>query len=290
MTEPKKRVLLIDGDIVIYRACAALEFEMELDVLGGTVVTYHSDPEEIISHVECYIQELEERFDAEFSIFCWTGKMNWRKDVLPTYKSNRKGTRVPLHLYQTKLHFANSREYNPVMMEGLEADDVMGILATDPDFLPEYEKVIGSDDKDMKTIPTAVAKFADEEVTYVTYEDADKWWLTQTLAGDTTDGYSGAPSIGLKTAQEMLDEGVAFEKTIHTFKSGKRKGETEERWIKVPAQSLWHTVVSCFEKAGLTEAEAKVQATVARILRHCDFNKDGEIEIDYRSVKQPLCD
>lgn len=288
--EETKRVLLIDGDIVIFRACAALEFEMELDTLGGTVVAYHIDPEEVLAYIDGYIAELEERFNAEFSIFTWTDKTNWRKEVLPTYKSNRKGNRLPLHLYQTKMKVAGNKSYNPFQWDTFEADDVMGILATDPDFLPEYEKVIVSDDKDMRTIPTLVAKLKsdDDEATYVTYEEANKWWLTQTLAGDTTDGYTGCPSIGLKTAQEMLDDGVAFEKSYHTFKSGKRKGETEERWVKVPAKSLWHTVVSCFEKAGLTEADAKVQATVARILRHEDF-KDGKIEIDYTSVEQPIC-
>jgi DNA polymerase-1 len=94
----------------------------------------------------------------------------------------------------------------------------------------------------------------------------------QTLAGDTTDGYSGCPTVGMDTAEEFLTEKVMWEPYEHTFKSGVRKGETVDRWQKVPAPTMWSTVVSCFVKAGLNEAEAITQAQVARICRDTEYN------------------
>ena len=71
--------------------------------------------------------------------------------------------------------------------------------------------------------------------------------LYQTLVGDSTDNYKGCPGIGPKKASAMLD-----------------------------IDPSWDTVAGAFQKAGLTEAEALVQAQVAKILRHEDYNFDLE--------------
>ena len=71
----------------------------------------------------------------------------------------------------------------------------------------------------------------------------------------------------------MLNEGVKFSPYSHTYKSGSKKGLDEERWEKVQSDSEWETVVSCYEKAGLNEDTAIVQAQVARICRITEYDK-----------------
>jgi DNA polymerase-1 len=68
--------------------------------------------------------------------------------------------------------------------------------------------------------------------------------MMQTLCGDSTDGYSGCPGVGPKKAEAILANG-------HT----------------------WDLVLDAFRKAGLSEDEALVQARVARILRHHEFDQ-----------------
>jgi DNA polymerase-1 len=66
----------------------------------------------------------------------------------------------------------------------------------------------------------------------------------QTLMGDATDNYQGIKGVGIKTAEKMLE----------------KDGYT------------WDTVVACYEKAGLTEDDALMNARLAYILQHQDVD------------------
>ena len=61
--------------------------------------------------------------------------------------------------------------------------------------------------------------------------------------GDATDGYSGCPGIGPKTAEKVLEQGCD-----------------------------WATVVGCFKAKGLSEEAALIQARVARICHAKDYD------------------
>ena len=56
-----------------------------------------------------------------------------------------------------------------------------------------------SPDKDMRQIPGQLYNL--DETFTITKDDGWKWFLTQTLAGDSTDGYSGVPGYGVKQAK-----------------------------------------------------------------------------------------
>ena len=91
----------------------------------------------------------------------------------------------------------------------------------------------------------------------ITKEEADYWFMIQSLTGDAVDGYSGCPSIGIKTAEKILGDD-----------------------INVPILELWDKVVHTYQKKGYTEAEALQQARCARILRKGEYNrKKGEVKL-----------
>ena len=84
-------------------------------------------------------------------------------------------------------------------MPSLEADDAIGIYATSHD-----NCVMVSPDKDMRQIPGVLYNL-DETIT-INKQEGWEWFLIQTLAGDNTDGYSGAPGFGVKTSAKFFAE------------------------------------------------------------------------------------
>ena len=135
-------------------------------------------------------------------------------------------------------------EYEVVIMDTLEADDAMGIFAT-----KFSGNVIVSPDKDMRQIPGSLYNL--EERVTVNKADGAKWHLIQTLAGDQTDGYAGAPGIGVKRAE------ILFEK--HGYS--------------------WETVVKAFKEKGLSEEIALQNARLAKILTVDDYDFDTRTPI-----------
>jgi DNA polymerase-1 len=250
----KGLTLLLDADIIIYRAATV---HQRVTDWGDGNISVATDPiEEAILTMQHEVDEYQVATGAKRLVWCVSDSSdrNFRKLILPTYKFNRPVKPVlcaPLKAWV----LANTKSY---LRPTLEGDDVMGILATHPKLLPG-KKMIVSIDKDMKTIPTTIYNPGKgTEVTY-TPEESDYWHLYQTLMGDTTDGYKGCPGVGKVNAARIL-HGV---ECPHGASS----------------PLAWHYVVSAFKHAGLTEEHALVQARVARILRHTDY--------DYKT-KQPI--
>ena len=87
----------------------------------------------------------------------------------------------------------------------------------------------------------------DQGITEVTSHQATLFFYTQVLTGDTTDGYAGCPGVGPKRAAKILQNA-----TTHF--------------------EAWQRIVLAFEKAGLTEDNALLQARLARILRYGEYS------------------
>lgn len=235
-----KVTLLIDGDIVAYEAASAVEQEIDW---GDDLWTLHSKLDEAKPLVENKLRGWQDRFDADL-VIAFSDSANFRKDIYPDYKGNRKSKRKPIAYKQLKRWI--EEQWTTYQRPGLEGDDVLGILATHPTLIGG-QKIIVSIDKDMKTVPGYCWNpEKDEQPVYISGEDADRHHLYQTLTGDTTDGYPGLPGYGPVKAQKLLDS--------------------------VPVVDRWAAVVAAYEKAGLTEADALVQARCARILRHTDYD------------------
>jgi len=244
------RVALIDGDIVAYQYAAQVEKAIEWDE-GVWSVT--ADEEEAKGLIEQWEAGIRDKLSVDEIVYCMSdpARRNFRKTILPTYKAHRAKTRPPmirkeLEAYLLAKPGARSKP-------GIEADDVLGILATNPRLYPGAEKIVVSLDKDLATIPGLHFnwKKADLGVVEVSLRDADFWHLTQTLTGDATDGYAGCPGVGPVKAEAIL------------FGVSPPWGTVEEAWA---------AVLEAFRKAKLGPEEALVQARVARILRHGEYD------------------
>lgn len=272
----KQHALILDGDFLVFQAMSAAETEFEWQ--GTDIWTLECDHAKAWSILEGSVEAIRNRkkswLDSKL-VMCFTDKTNWRKDVLPTYKSNRKGTRKPVGYYEFVEKVMAYEEWNSFLRPTLEGDDCMGILATMPKLIGCDSATICSPDKDFKTIPCEFFWMTTDEILQLSEEDANYWHMYQTLTGDTTDGYSGIPGIGSETAVEFLKEPYKFVQEEKIFKSGPRKGQSTLVWTKQEAEStdsLWECILSLGRKAGMDEQQVLVQAQVARICRATDYN------------------
>lgn len=245
------RTLLIDGDVLAYRAAAKVETALEWE---PGYWTWNANEDEAKARFLEDLTELMDTLGAQDRVIALSDdQVNFRKSVLPTYKGNRAKVKKPLVLKPIREWLLE--EHGAWLRPTLEGDDILGILATHPKFV-QGEKVIVSIDKDMKTIPGLFCRTTDMEIVEYSEAEADYWWMFQTLTGDVTDGYAGCPGAGPKKAEKILGE----------LPGGPVDPEmTHVEW-------LWEQVVAAYEKAGLNATAALQQARVARILRAQDYD------------------
>jgi len=241
--------LLVDGDIVAYRTAMSFEHAIEWDEGFWTL---HSDVQECTAEIDNYLNwlldEVEEATDV---IVALTDKENFRKELCTDYKANRANKRKPLALNGIRKHLIE--EFDAIVWPKLEADDVIGILATQKKMIDNC--IIVSPDKDLLQIPGY--HFIDGSLIHRCMDECNKWHMMQTLTGDTTDNYKGCPGIGPVKAERLL-----------TPSDG---GSSNGVW-------MWRKVVGAFEKAGLTEEEALLNANLSHILRHENY-KDMRVNL-----------
>jgi DNA polymerase-1 len=263
-----KPTLLIDGDIVAYKAAAAVERETKWD---EDLWTLHGFEGDAIKSMEEQVASIKKRLDGGDIVFALSDGRSFRYDLLPTYKHNRRDVRKPLLLGAMKQHLLD--QHKTFLRPRLEGDDILGILMTSKTIITGL-KIQVSIDKDQKCIPGLLYNQKTDKLVEITPVEADRYHMLQTLAGDATDGYGGCPGIGVDRAAEALEAMTVLVPYEHTFKSGPRKGLLETRYTEEPTESLWDLVVSRYKAAGFGEEYALVQARVARILRNTDYNFD----------------
>lgn len=241
MTQPT--TALIDGDILAYRTAAALETPIDW---GDGLWTLHVHEGEARASLEAQTERTRRLVQADQVIVALSDHHNWRHAVYPEYKSNRKGSRRPMLLAQLRQHYIEN--YETFIRPELEADDVIGILATGGGPAKTIGKaVVCSVDKDLRTIPGTHFNFNSQEYDEVSLAEADAGFYRQALTGDATDGYPGCPGIGAKTAAKLLA-------------------------MLKPDENPWPLIVQTYAKAGLSEEVALQMARCARICRAEDYD------------------
>ena len=232
--------LLIDGDILTYRTCWAVQTEVQWD---DDIVTTATNLKELEHQSKITVEYWRDKFEIknkEHLTICFSDRLNnFRRKIFPEYKANRKGSKKPLGYNHLETFL--KKAYNSFVLDNCEADDALGVLAT------TYKNdrcIIASIDKDMLTIPCDYFNIDSEEIIEVDEEAADFMFFHQTLTGDAVDNYKGCPGIGKKRADTLL----------------------KEKGVK------WETVLDAFGKAGLDGDDALTQARVARILRASDYD------------------
>ena len=242
-------MLLIDTDFLAYKSAQACEEGIDF---GNDVIVAQSRFSEVLKIFERELKKVKTAMMEDEVILYFSSPKNFRKEISADYKGHRN-RRKPLGYKRLVNHCIEN--YRTVLRDGLEADDSLGIDHTQ---FPDTEAIIVSPDKDMRQIPGVLWNMSDD-VVEITKEDGDRWHLMQTLAGDPTDGYPGCPGIGLKRAADLLDK----------------------------SDDPWDAVCKAFKDKGLSEDIALMNARLAKILQHEDYDHDRQEPILWTPLLQP---
>ena len=229
-------MLLIDSDFLAYKAAQACEIGIDF---GEDVIIAQSQFSEVLKVFHNELNKVTKAMMEDNFILYFSSTQNFRKKIYPDYKGHRM-KRKPLG-YKRLVNYCR-KNHNFKLIEGLEADDTIGIEATR---FADPNNIIVSPDKDMRQIPSTLWDMKDD-VVEITKDDGDRWHLIQSLSGDPTDGYSGCPGIGVKRATELLDKN----------------------------ENKWEAVCKAYRDRGLSDDDALLNARLAKILQKEDFDYD----------------
>lgn len=220
MTKP---IILVDGSSYLYRAFHAMP----------SLTNSKGFPTGAVYGVINMLKRLLTKYDPEYIavIFDAKGK-TFRDDLYEKYKANR--TEMPNDLAKQiePIHAIIQALGLPiVMIQGVEADDVIGTLAREAE--QDHKKtLISTGDKDLAQLvnqyTTLVNTMTDTLLT--TELVKEKFGIPPCLVidylaliGDTSDNIPGVPQVGPKTAVKWLDEYGTLDNIIANANSIKGK-------------------------------------------------------------------
>lgn len=233
-----KTIILIDGDILAYEGAFVGQKNIQWE---EDLWTVHADVAASKAYIQERIDSFTEQMEADDVVVALSDSTNFRRKLNPLYKANRRQSFKPIGLKAVRKWM--EERYAVECWPNLEADDVLSILATErPNRLDR--RIIVSIDKDFHGVPGHWYDFNRKEYHHPSEREANEHHLIQAVAGDHTDGYKGVPGIGVTRARTYLD----------------KEGYT------------WKAVTNAYEKAGLPESEALMNAWMARLLRKGEYN------------------
>lgn len=191
---------LIDGDIVVYSNAASAE----------------DDPVEVAyMRIDQMMHSILDTTGADtFRVFL-SGSNNFRHEIYPEYKANRKDMIDPRWRKACKEYLV--REWDAEVTDGYEADDALGIVQCQ-NLLAQQARpndtIIATVDKDLDMIPgmhyswPIIRKGAvvrEGKIYEVSEVEGIRSFYRSLLVGDRTDNIFGVDGIGKVKAAKMID-------------------------------------------------------------------------------------
>lgn len=208
---------------------------IDADSLCYAVGFSSNDVEEKIalSRLEQSMTELCMDLDCEDYKGFLTGKGNFRESIAVTvpYKGQRASIDKPVHLQALRDHLVNSWGFEVV--NGIEADDAVGIAAY---AVPEDESIMVHIDKDLNQFRGWHYNYRKKEKYYVSEFEGLTAFYTQILTGDRIDNIVGLKGIGPVKAKRILaectNENELYEAVLKAY-------EGDQQRVLENAQLLW---------------------------------------------------
>lgn len=237
MADTPKRLFLLDGMALIYRAHFAL-------IRSPIYTSARVNTSALFGFANVLLDLLEKQKPTHLAVAFDTSDPTPRHEIYPDYKGNRD--EMPEDLALQLPHVKRLvRAFNIPVLEypGWEADDVIGTLARKADALGGYETYMVTPDKDFAQLVTPTTRIykpgrqgSEVEILDVA-AICENWRVTDPLQtidvlglwGDASDNIPGVPGIGEKTAKKLISEFGSIEALLeHTDQlKGKQKENVE---------------------------------------------------------------
>lgn len=200
----KFKTAIIDGDPLVYRSGFSIEKrDKENDCIVAEPMHHafynlNSMWNWITEEVQCSKTEV---------YLTSTDKSNFRFEVYPKYKGNRKNARRPIYFNEIREYLKFRR--GAIVIHGMEADDMCSITQYKLNPLGFSEdscnSVICSIDKDFNNVPGWHYNYVKDQLYFVTPLEALKHFYLQILTGDASDG---VPRIKKGWKQKKAKEAI----------------------------------------------------------------------------------
>ena len=250
------KILLIDGNSILNRAYFALP---ALNDKQGQNVNA------VFGFINIMLKVCQDYAPDKLVVAFDMRGHNFRKDIYPEYKANRKGMPDDLAMQMPVLHDLLAKmSVTVVEKAGVEADDIIGTITMDNG----YENYVVSGDRDMLQLvsPSVTVLLTKRGVTEVESVDPETlksvYNLTpsqvieyKALRGDTSDNIPGVRGIGEKTAMSLLEKYGDIDTLFDNV--DKEKGALREKLVE-------------------GKEMAYVSKTLATIVRNADVEFDLE--------------
>ena len=213
------QLVLVDGSSYLFRAFHALP----------QLVSSKGQPTGAIKGVISMIRKLAADYAQSHIAVVFDAKgKTFRNDLYPEYKANRPPMPDELRSQIAPIHDIIKLMGVPLLIvEGVEADDVIGTLARQATEA-KMDVLISTSDKDMAQLVTPHVTLIDTLANTIMDETGvkEKFGVSPAqiidylaLVGDTSDNIPGVPKCGPKTAVKWLDEHGTLEKVMANAES-----------------------------------------------------------------------
>jgi len=244
-------LVLIDSDSPCYANGFAVEEKCELT---GEVQVIKNGQKILESKLEEFIETvIKETGATDYKLFL-TGKGNFREEefegVQTQYKANREGMRKPLLLQEARQYLID--EFDAIVVEGMEADDVVCIEQTFC-IANDIDSCIAHIDKDINQQVGHHYRWSifgkDSELYYVTEEEGLRNLYVQALVGDKVDNIMYYYSDESGTWKKNYGLGI--------------KGAEKYLAIHHTEKEMYDAVVNCYlEHPKFVKKDTEIQTTL----------------------------
>ncbi|MCY7358581.1 MAG: hypothetical protein LH609_14210 [Rudanella sp.] len=244
MAKPQNKLFLLDALALIYRAHFAFNKNPRITSRGMNTSS-------IFGFMNAMLEVLQKEKPTHLGVaFDHSGK-TFRHGQFPMYKATRQSQPEDISIATPYIkQIIEAMNIPMLIMEGFEADDIIGTIAKRACATGEFEVYMMTPDKDYGQLveecihiykPAFMGKPAEKQGVA---EICERWGIERIeqvtdmlgLVGDAVDNIPGIPGIGEKTAQKLVQEFGSIENLIAN--AGQLKGKLKENVIQYAQQGL----------------------------------------------------
>ena len=278
MAEKDPPVILVDGSSYLFRAFHALP----------PLTNSKGQPTGAVYGVINMLRKLREEYRPEYMAVVFDAKgKTFRHDIYKEYKAHRPPMPDDLKVQIEPLHqLVKAMGFPLISVEGVEADDVIGTLATRAT-QQKKEMLISTGDKDLAQLVTPHVtlintmnnEVLDEAGVEGKFEVPPARIIDYlTLVGDTSDNIPGVPKVGPKTAVKWLKQYDSLDNLLeHAEEVPGKIGDNLRNSIDDLPMSRDLVTIRCELELGLELDDLKLQQPDNETLH------DMYVDLEFRS-------
>lgn len=230
-------ILLIDADSLIFASCYRSKNDINYEFFPDN---FYTDIKDAINKFdEQYmkiINDLEELYPIEAVVTFNGSKGNFRKQITPTYKANRKKQILPPLLHP--MHDYVKEKYQSKFCYGKETDDLVAAYwkRLSEEFGRDQVMIV-SIDKDYKQFPCLIYNYHHKHKVILDISESDALYnfYEQMIVGDSADNVNFFKGKGVKFAEKYLSDCITkyqYTKKMYELFKQEYKGKAKLKYIE----------------------------------------------------------